>query len=122
MILDTNAVLTMFEYSIDLEHELSRLLGSYQILIPKSVQYELHLHAKKGDGRRAQNARAALKLIQKYRLIPDEDQPVDDNIIQLAQKFQAYVVTNDKELHHRLKEKRINVIFLRGKQTLEIDA
>lgn len=111
----------MFEYSIDLEKELTRLVGSYRILIPVSVQNELKILANKGKSKRAQNSQAALKLIQKYQVIPDEDRPVDDNIILLALKLHAYVVTNDKELRHRLREKDIGVIFLRGKQKLEID-
>ena len=111
----------MFEYSIDLEMELTRIVGSYQILIPCSVQNELKILANKGNGKRAQNAQAALKLIQKFQIIPDEDRPVDDNIILLALKLHAYVVTNDKELRLRLREKHIGVIYLRGKQKLEID-
>ena len=102
--------------------ELTRIVGSYQICIPWSVQNELKILANKGNGKRAQNAQAALKLIQNFQIIPDEDQPVDDNILLLAVKLHAYVVTNDKELRHRLKEKHIGVIFLRGKQKLEIDA
>ena len=110
----------MFEYSIDLEKELTRLVGSYQILIPHSVQNELKILAHKGNGKRAQNAQAALKLIQKYQVIPDQNRPVDDNIILLALELHAYVVTNDKELRLRLRENHVGVIFLRGKQKLEI--
>jgi rRNA-processing protein FCF1 len=111
----------MFEYSVDLEMELTKIVGSHEILIPGSVQNELKILANKGNGKRAQNARAALKLIQKFQIIPDEDQPVDDNILLLALELHAYVVTNDKELRHRLREKHIGVIYLRGKQKLEID-
>ncbi len=101
--------------------ELTRIIGSHQILIPGSVQNELKILANKGDGKRAQNAQAALKLIQKFQIITDQDRPVDDNILLLALELHAYVVTNDKELRHRLREKHIAVIFLRGKQKLEID-
>ena len=111
----------MFEYTIDLEMELTRLVGSYQIIIPCSVKNELKILAKKGKSKRAQNSQAALKLIQKYQVLPDEDRPVDDNIILLALELHAYVVTNDKELRNRLRGKYIGVIFLRGKQKLEID-
>ncbi len=101
--------------------ELTRIIGSHQILIPGSVQNELKILANKGNGKRAQNAQAALKLIQKFQIITDQDRPVDDNILLLALELHAYVVTNDKELRHRLREKHIAVIFLRGKQKLEID-
>jgi rRNA-processing protein FCF1 len=121
VILDTNAVLMMFEFSLDIESELSRLLGSYEIIIPTSVQDELMMLAKKGYGRRAQYARAGLQLIKKYTLYDDDTQPVDDSILKIALTIEAFVLTNDKTLHNRLKQKQVNVIYLRGKQTLHLD-
>ena len=41
VILDSNALLTLFEYSIDFEKEISRLVGSFKIFVPTSVIREL---------------------------------------------------------------------------------
>jgi rRNA-processing protein FCF1 len=112
----------MFELCIDLENELSRLLGLFEILIPSSVHNEIKMLSVKGNGRRAQYARAALNLIKKYSIFPDDTKPVDDSIIKIALKINAFVLTNDKALHQRLKEKQINVIYLRSKHTLQMDS
>jgi rRNA-processing protein FCF1 len=112
----------MFELSIDIEKELTRLFGSYEIIIPTSVQRELEILSKKGTGRRAQYATAALKLIKRYSIFSNNDNRVDDSILSLAQQIDASVLTNDKTLRHRLKQKNVNVIYLRGKQTLQMDS
>ena len=43
VILDSSAVMLLFEFSINLEAELDRLLGSYHIVIPRQIINELKL-------------------------------------------------------------------------------
>ena len=111
----------MFELSIDVERELTRLIGSYEIIIPLSVKYELEILTTKDTGRRAQYAKAALELIKKYTICPSNTNPVDDSILSLAQQIHASVLTNDKKLRQQLKEKNVTVIFLRGKNILQME-
>ena len=46
MILDSSALMMCFEFSIDLEKELTRLLGRYCIVVPSSIVRELEFLAK----------------------------------------------------------------------------
>ncbi|MBA3043927.1 twitching motility protein PilT, partial [archaeon] len=40
VILDSNALLMVFQFRINIESELSRLLGKYEIVIPTTVKNE----------------------------------------------------------------------------------
>ncbi|MFO7677446.1 MAG: hypothetical protein R6V50_03570 [Thermoplasmatota archaeon] len=121
ILLDTSSILSCFEFSIDLEGELRRLLGSYTVMIPSSVIKELEVLSNKGDGVKSRNAKASLLFIKKYDVIDVEEKNTDDSLIFLSKKIDAIVVTNDNMLRKRLKDKRQRVIFLRSKKQLEID-
>ena len=111
----------LFEFSIDLENELSRLLGSYKIVIPNSIVRELNFLSKKGKGKKKVNAKASLKLIEKYEIFPTDEMNADSSILKLAKELHSIVVTNDKELRSRLKDIPAPVIFLRAKNKLAIE-
>ncbi len=122
IIVDSSALMMVFEFNIDLEGELDRLLGRYQILIPKNIVDELNLLSQKGRGKRKQLAKAALKLLQRYNIIEvDSNLDADDSVIVAAEKYKGIVVTNDRELRKRLKDKGIPRICLRGKQQLMLE-
>lgn len=123
VLLDTNALLMLFEFHIDLEGELSRLVGRYEIKIPKQVIDELHHIKEQGNGKKHQNAKAALQLCKRYEII-DKYPKIhgDEAILALASTESAYVLTNDKGLRARLQEKNIVTIFLRSKQRLALSS
>ena len=121
VILDSSAILMCFEYSIDLESELTRLLGSYTIVVPSSIKEELEHIASRGDGRKNRMAKASLSLIKGYDVVSIDEQNADDSLVVLATKLAAIVVTNDRELRDRIKHRSLPVIFLRAKQTLMIE-
>jgi len=111
--LDTNALLWQFASKVDIEMELNRLLGGYEIVIPSSVLAEL-------DHVSDRYAKAAIKFTERYRVVPTELKG-DDSIVELAKSLQAMVLTNDKELRHRLKEQGTTVIFMRQGKYLAMD-
>ena len=111
----------LFEFSIDLEKELTRLLGSYQLVVPTSIIKELEFLSKKGIGSKKTKAKASLKLIERYETINSNEKSGDDSILYVAKKTKGIVVTNDRELRIRLKEIPISVIFLRAKKKLAIE-
>lgn len=113
IILDTNALILQFKEKLHLEDELQRLLGKYEIIIPSSVIKELE---KLSEGN--QNAMAALKYAQKFKKI-DVEGKGDNSIIDLAERLGCYVLTNDKELIKRLKNKGIKVIRPRNFKRLD---
>ena len=120
VILDTSAILMLFEFSIDLEDELIKLLGRFHILVPSPIIEELKLLSKHGNGKKRQNAKAALELINRYDKV-EEKGTGDDSVLFLAKKFDGIVVTNDRNLRKRVKDASLQTIFLRGKQRLVLE-
>lgn len=121
VILDTNAILMLFEFNIDLEDELKRLIGKYKIIIPKEVYNELMFFSKKSNGKKKIYSKASLDLIKKYEIIESYEKDADTAVLSLAKKTNGIVVTNDKELRKILKENSIKVLFLRAKKKLELE-
>ena len=121
VILDSSAVLMLFEFSIDLEKELTRLLGSYHIVIPTPIVSELEFLSENGRGEKKTKAKASLELIKKYDTINVDEKGGDDSILDLAKKINGIVVTNDRELRNRLKKISLSVIFLRAKKKLVME-
>ncbi len=115
MILDANALLMPFQFKINLDAELRRLVGECDVLIPTSVIGELEKLRRTNK-----NAGAALALAEKYVFFPVEGSG-DDSLIELAEKMEAAVVTNDQGLIQRLKESRIPVIHLRSRNHLVLE-
>ncbi|RLF41862.1 MAG: hypothetical protein DRN12_01990 [Thermoplasmata archaeon] len=122
IILDSSALMMVFEFNIDIEEELDRLLGRYHILIPRNVVDEIDFLSQKGRGRKKQLAKTALKLLQRYDIIDvDSNLNADDAVVAAAEEYNGMVVTNDRELRRKLKEKGIPRICLRGKHRLMIE-
>ena len=120
VILDSNAILMLFEFSIDLKSELTRLLGQYKIIIPSPIVEELIYLSKKGRGQKKVNAKASLELIKKYDILNIKAKNADESVFLLAKKTNGIVITNDRDLKNKLKEMSIPVIYLKGKKTLEL--
>jgi rRNA-processing protein FCF1 len=102
-----------FQFKLHLDRELKRLFGELPILVPSSVIGEL---ARSIDPK----AKAALALARKYQ-IAETDLSGDDAVIDMAERRSAAVVTNDRELIARLREKKVPVIRLRGEHYLVAD-
>ncbi len=120
VILDSNAILMLFEFSIDLESELTRLLGKFKIIIPRPIFDELNYLSKQGKGKKKINAKASLDIIKKYSVVKIDAINADESVYLLAKKTNGFVVTNDRDLRKKLKENSISVIYLRGKKRLEL--
>ena len=113
VVLDTNALLMPFEFSINLDIELKSLLGDCEIFVPGPVIGELRRSKNK-------HAKAALALASKYKLHPMETQG-DAGVIQSAKELDAYVVTNDFPMQKKLRQAGIHPIFLRSRNHLYLD-
>ncbi|UCB59066.1 MAG: PIN domain-containing protein [Thermoplasmatales archaeon] len=121
VILDTNAILMLFELNINLESELKRIIGNYKIIIPKKVYDELVFFSNKINGKKKIYSKASLDLIKKYEIVESFEKDADNAVFLLAKKTNGIVVTNDKDLRKSLKEKSIKVLFLRAKKKLELE-
>jgi uncharacterized protein len=121
VVLDSSAALMPFEFSIDLESELKRLLGAVLIVVPLSVDKELRLLAARESGEKRGRVLAALKLLDRFEHSGVEGLPADDAVIMTALKRKGVAVTNDTRLRQRLRELGVPVVFLRGKQQLVLE-
>ena len=111
----------LFEFPLDWESELQRLLGKYEIVVPSSIVQELtHLADQQGGARRSY-AQAALKLIRRFSVVEVDESQADDSLLELATRVKGMVVTNDRELRRRLRERSLPVIFFRGKNQLALE-
>ena len=119
VILDSSAILMIFEFSIDLENELAGLVGAYHLVVPTAVVRELQILAT--HSKTQKKAAAALKLIEKYETIYEDAQYADDALVQIAQRTKGFVVTNDAKVRMRLRTLGLPVIFLRGKKKLALE-
>ena len=115
VIIDTNALLYCFKYKINIESELTGLIGSHNLLILKCVYNELkNLAGKKSE------AKSSLNWIKKFQITETEGKG-DDCILETAKKMNTMVITNDTELKKRLKTEQIKVIYIRKKAYLVLD-
>jgi len=122
VILDSSALMMLFEFSIDLEGELTRLLGRYHIVVPKPILEELEFLSEHGTGKKRFVAKSSLELVRRYNIVDTDDVERGDNaVFHLAQKLRGIVVTNDRELRKRLREVSLRTIYLRGKKQLALE-
>lgn len=110
VILDTNALLMPFQFNVNLDTELDRLVGNQTVCVPTSVVIEL-----KGLQRKE-----ALELAQKYEQV-EVDKKADEGVKEAVKKLNGILVTNDDELIRWCKKNKNPVIYLRSKSHLEMD-
>ena len=121
VLVDTSAIFMIFEKHIRLEEELTRLLGSYKIVIIQSIKDELCFLKENGSRKQKRMAKAALSLIQRFDTIEGEIRDlVDDSLFETAVSLSAIVVTNDKVLRRKLNTVGIVTICIRGDNHLMI--
>jgi len=120
VVLDSSAVMMLFEFSIDLEDELTRLLGRFRVVVPSPIVKELRYLSEQGKGKKRLIAKPALELIKKYEIV-DERGTGDDSVLSLAQRLNAIVITNDRVLKNRVKKTGLRIIYLRGKNRLVLE-
>ena len=104
VVLDTNALMMPYQFGINIEKELNRLLGICRIIIPRTVVEEMERLAEE-EGEVGRAAKLGLSIIKKkgFRLVETENKG-DDGVIETALKMDAAIVTNDKELKKKAKK------------------
>lgn len=121
VILDSNALMMQFQFHIDIEKEVNRLLsGNYNYVVPQIVIDELSRIAKEGGSKEAAEARMAVELAKTFEIM-ESPGAGDTGILRLAEKINAIVVTNDKKLRAQLRAKDIANIYMRSRAFLTVD-
>ena len=114
VLLDANALLMPFQFKLNLDSELERVVGSVRVVVPSVVKVEVEGLAKGGN----RHAKTALKLLEKYELVECPGKG-DDAIVDCAKGIpDCVVVTNDKGLDKRLSALGIKRIRLFKKTKL----
>jgi hypothetical protein len=115
VVLDANALMMPFQFGLNIDLELGRLVPGCEMVVPSSVMDELKAVLERTKD---PHARSALSLAPKYRCINVEGS-CDDAVLELARRLGAVVVTNDRGLRARAQAAGLKVIGLRGKNHLE---
>ena len=115
VVLDANALMLPFQFRVNLDTEIARILGECDVYVPASVVRELARIAPRN--RTAKSARA---LAAKYREHPT-DRTGDAAVIEAAEALGATVVTNDAALLAALEARRIPRISLRSRNHLVLE-
>lgn len=125
VILDSNFLFIPSQFKIDIFEELMTLLNQrLEPVILSSTHQELQVMAEKGSPKRRKQASLALELAKKCRLVnikKSAGETNDDVILRIAAEWKSPVATNDRELRRKLRNRDIPVIFLRGKNRLELE-
>ncbi|HHH77608.1 MAG: hypothetical protein J7L93_02105 [Thermoplasmata archaeon] len=121
VVLDTNALMIPYQSGINIEKEITRLLGICRIIVPSSVIEEMEKLANE-DGGTGRAAKLGLSIINKrgFRIMETENKG-DDGVLETALKMESAIVTNDRELQKRAKEMNLPIIYPRGENRLEMD-
>lgn len=115
VILDTNALLAVGQFKIDLFRELERIcMFKYEVCVLDGSVDELDKIVKEQKGKDREAAKLALKLVSKVKVIKVKEGIVDDLLVEMDRKGD-YILTQDRELKKRLK----NLIFIRQKKYLD---
>ena len=124
IIFDSNVFFVSLRFKIDIFEELKSLLGmNFEPILLLPIHRELEVLTEKGSLKHRKNARYALQLAEKCKLVEVEghlDSP-DDLIMKVAEGWNAPVFTNDKQLREKLRNINVPVIYVRQKARLEMD-
>lgn len=115
VVLDANALMMPFQFSVNLDVELRRLVGDCDAVVPSSVVRELARLAP-----RDRTAKAALALAGKYA-VHETAKTGDAAVVEAAVALRAPVVTNDQALLAALQRAGIPRITLRSKSHLVLE-
>ena len=120
VILDTNFLTLPHQFGIDIFEEIPKMVEERCELVSlDSVINELEKIREKG-GLDGISAKIALNLVEAKGIkILRTKGPTDEEILRMSDK-NTIVATNDRNLIKKLKDKNVKVIYLRGKNRLEM--
>ncbi|GAB7094117.1 hypothetical protein JCM30237_12690 [Halolamina litorea] len=120
-VLDTNALMMPVELDVRVFDELDRLLGAYEPVTTETVLAELE-KLRAGNGTEGTAAAVGRDLADRCRVVETGEEYADDAVVAAALSADGtvYAVTNDRPLRDRLLAAGVDVIGLRGRNTLAI--
>ncbi|MCI0497391.1 MAG: hypothetical protein L0Z54_03745 [Thermoplasmata archaeon] len=118
MILDANALFLPFQFGINIDVELARLLGEYRYVVPASVADEV--------GRLRQDrvpfSREASTLLEHLspEVVPGTGR-ADEDVVTAALAMEGYVFSLDGDVRRRALAAGVPVIRMRSKRYLVLE-
>ncbi len=111
VVIDTNALIYSVQKKRDLFEDLTKYLGSFEIIVLERVKQELEEKAKNAKGAKA-NAKIAVEMLDKMRIVDFEKggKSADDLIIDYAAENDAYVYTYDKKMKQKCNKKKLKLV------------
>ncbi len=112
VVADANGLMAPFQFRFNLDTELDRLLGAYELVVPRAVARELE-----GLAKEHRSARAALSLLSRCRIVDAEGEG-DEAIVEVARRVRGIVLTNDQTLIQVLRSEGIPIVRVRDRSHL----
>lgn len=119
VILDTNMLMAIGKFKVDVFENISNELGEVKFYITKSVEKELENLAKESSTLQKQ-AKIAVEMMffNKVEILDEDSRIADKDLLNLADE--GYIIaTNDKELKMKLRELNKKFLYLRQKKFIE---
>ena len=118
LLFDTNFLLDLFRFRIDLTEIYDLLPGQLELYVLNKTVNELGILSKKA--KHGKFAKLALSLIKSSKVnVIDVTDDVDTAMVKLAGK-DFVAATNDAKLRKKLSEKGVKTIYLRARKHLAI--
>ncbi|HZX34379.1 MAG TPA: PIN domain-containing protein [archaeon] len=116
---DTNMLLSIARFRVDVFTEARKLLGNTEFVVPKQVWEEL-MKASGKRGKIRAEAEIAIEISGKrgVKIVEVDARNADDALRKMAKD--AVIATNDKELKNSVKKLNGTVLYLRQKKFLEL--
>lgn len=106
VIFDTNMLLAIHQYKIDIFSEVERIADfNYKLCILDKTVDELNKIIKEQKGKDKAAANLALRFLDRFEIIKTKEGNVDDILVSLSKE--NVVATQDRELQKRLKSRYI---------------
>lgn len=119
---DTNTLLYIYLNKVDVFQLLSER-GIFKVVIPSSVVEELKRLEQKLKGKEKIAASFALKIAtEKCNIVDFDSEDVDSSLLSVAEEYGCILVTSDRLLIKRAREKKIETAFLRERKKLEFSS
>ncbi|MAG17992.1 MAG: DNA-binding protein [Candidatus Diapherotrites archaeon] len=116
---DTNMLLNIARFNVDVFQETKKMLGNVEFMIPKQVMQELDKLAEHGQSLRKEVNVAKMAIENNnVKIIEVKGMDADEALEKMASE--VIIATNDKELKDSVREMNGRVLYLRQKKFLEM--
>lgn len=117
--LDTNILLAIEKFKIDIFNELKKEFGKTEFIVPQQVIKELEAFQKTKKSLK-KSASIALMLLEKNKAkkIKIKAENADKALIRLSSK--AIIASNDKKLLEQIRQKNGKTLIIRQKKFIQL--